>query len=208
MLDLHRNFTSQIQYMLRRYVSRLLNNHREIRNYSSADLQRLAKEDYVDEINVMDKDGVVIASSTAEKVRPDQPVRKKITVTKEVATSKLLMAEEGFHTTYQQRKGDSYSVIMPFNDGSGYLEVVMKKERVFKEYDMLIVPLLKNRLIGREGFTLIIDSEGNIVLSSLHQEQLMGKKLSEFCVTADCMNAPEQIPFIMKFNGRWYVSMR
>jgi len=93
---------------------------------------------------------------------------------------------------------------MPLGGGDGFLEVVLSGNRPILEYALFVIPLLKNRPLGIDGFFMIADPDGRILLSSRHEAALTGKNIHDL----GRFSARKMSPDMIKFENRWYVSMK
>jgi len=75
MQELYQGIVSQLRYMMRRSAM-ILRNDPNMQNYSSADLSQLATGIHIDEINILDKNGLVVQSNKMENLK--NPTKREI----------------------------------------------------------------------------------------------------------------------------------
>ncbi|MCR5097425.1 MAG: SpoIIE family protein phosphatase [Lachnospiraceae bacterium] len=170
------------------YVKDLLNSE-YITTANIADPDALSRElcefcnGYGIEINVVNKDGIIIASSVPEYIGYDMHVGEQ--------ASEFLVLLDGSTEQYiQDFRGNSYDESikmkyagMRFSDGSGFLEVGFTKDSYFDAVSLQAEFATTNRQISENGYLMICDENLNI-LNSFHNTYT-GKSISEAGITID-----------------------
>lgn len=135
------------------------------------------------EVNVVDSDGIIIASSVPEYIGYDMHVGDQ--------ASEFLVLLDGSTNAYvQEMKGTSYdeNVLMKyagkrFSDDSGFIEVGLTDELYYDAISIQGKYATTNRRIGENGYLLICGDDLNII-NSYHNE-FTGKNIAEAGIDID-----------------------
>ena len=141
----------------------------EDRETITKDLIQYGKEEPTIEINVVDKNGIIVMSSVSEYVGID------ISSKEQAAEFKCLLdgSTEEFilplvQTLYDENRKMKYAG-KRFEDGSGFLQVGITEETYFDEINVQAKYSSTNRRIGEKGYLLVCDDELKII-NSFHNE--------------------------------------
>ncbi len=132
-----------------------------IGNYEEATLLSLLEANDVSEINIVNEEGVIIASTASYFIGFDMESGEQ---SKEFMT--LLNGEEEFVQRYQPISHNS-DVSMKyagavFRDG-GFVQVGYNSQRFQKDIDEQVVGTTRNRHVGENGFMLIVNENLDLV---------------------------------------------
>ena len=135
------------------------------------------------EVNVINSDGFIIASSVPEYVGYDMHVGDQ--------ASEFLRLLDGSTESYvQDMRGVSYdeSILMKyagkrFRDGSGFIEVGLTDEMYFEAISRQGKYATTNRRIGQLGYLLVCGAD-MVILNSYHNEYT-GKNIADAGITID-----------------------
>ncbi|MCR5339330.1 MAG: SpoIIE family protein phosphatase [Lachnospiraceae bacterium] len=135
------------------------------------------------EVNVIDANGIIIASSVPEYIGYDMHAGEQ-------ASEFLCLLDGSTEEFIQDIRGVSYdeSIRMKyagkrFADGSGFLEVGITGEIYYEEIGRQGKYATTNRHIGETGYLLVCDSELNIIDS--YQNTHTGKSLADAGIVLD-----------------------
>ncbi len=135
------------------------------------------------EINVVNSDGIIVASSVPEYIGYDMHNGEQ--------ASEFLVLLDGKTKEYvQDMKGVSYdeNILMKyagksFDDGSGFLQVGLTNEVYYDEIAEKASVATTNRRIGKSGYILVVSDELNII-NSYHNDHTE-QKLSDSGIIID-----------------------
>lgn len=135
------------------------------------------------EVNVVDSDGIIIASSVPEYVGYDMHVGDQ--------ASEFLVLLDGSTDFYvQDMRGVSYdeSILMKyagkrFHDGSGFIEVGLTDKLYYDAISKQAKYATTNRRIGQNGYLLICGEDMSII-NSYHNEHT-GKSITDAGIVID-----------------------
>lgn len=135
------------------------------------------------EVNVVNSDGIIIASSVPEYVGYDMHDGEQ-------ASEFLVLLDGSTETLIQDMRGVSYdeSVQMKyagkrFSDGSGYIEIGLTADEYYEAISRQGKYATTNRRIGETGY-LLICGEDLSILNSYHNEYT-GKKITDAGISID-----------------------
>jgi len=142
------------------------------------------------EINVVDKNGIITASTVKDYVGFDMHTG--------VQSSAFLVLNEGtlqYVQSYQPTSNDS-SVYMKYAGvalgSGGFVQVGYNAGRFQKDIDSQVSGITKNRHVGKDGSVIIADISGKIVSDS---HKYTGQNLSRTGINIDTSSMPENTRF-------------
>jgi len=294
--DTNYSLKRQANYLLRRAASSILSQHEDLKAYSSEQLRKLAHDNDLDEINIIDNTGHVITSSNPDYEKKQDELRHDIvnfSQYQESPFSKISMIETEFwpepgsvipskivktewrgSTFYNPVKnGMFYRSAAPFKDTdtkiktpvpgtldsfkvaigdtvkagqvlavikdakaeteikaktdgtvksfhcepnavlkagqviidiaekSGYAEFGVSQDRLLRDFDTLVIPLLKERPISESGFFIFCNPDNIISLPVSRNPDMCNRSLFDFGDKEKLANIQEVKPQLIQFNG-------
>ena len=167
----------------------------EIGDYEGSVLLPLLEENNVSEINIIDENGIIIASTTPEFVGFDMSSGEQSN-----EFTALLHGEEELVQRYQPISRDA-GVSMKYAgavlDNGGFVQVGYDSGRFQADIDGQVVGLTRNRHVGENGFMLIANEELRLVSDPSGHE---GMSLD---VTGICLTANEDNSSSEKYGSEW-----
>ena len=134
------------------------------------------------QVDVVDKDGKIVASSAPEKMN------KSIYDDKDSAEfMSLLNGDRDEYLQVLNPSDDDSKIIIwgakKFEDGSGFLQIGLTQKKHFENIGLQAKYSTTNRCIGEKGYLMVCNNKLEII-NSLHHEH-DGKKLSEAGIDID-----------------------
>ncbi len=135
----------------------------EDRDIENTDLEQVAEKYDLQEVNLVDSSGIVVASSLKNVVGFDMNSNQE--------TAEFLVLLEGETELVQDLRDNSYGnpdeglwkfAGVALSDGR-FLQVGCKAERFQKDIDLEISGAAKNRHVGKTGWNIICNAEGLVV---------------------------------------------
>ena len=173
----------------------------EIALFPDSDLKEMKKRFNVSEIDIIDENGIITASSEEENVGFDMASGEQ---SREFLC--LLQGTESFVQEYQPMAKDSsvmhkYSGIATEN---GFIQVAYGEEEFNDDLSERLRSVATYRHIGENGNILIFDSEGKTVSDSLNDTDLTE---AEYTVELDPNGTEEYTVYKARINGVDYYYM-
>ena len=148
--------------------------------YDSKVLHALAEKYDISEINIIDKDGIILGSTEAMFIGYDMSRGEQSAVFRNYLQQKEEYVQEYGPTSYDKTLYRKYAGIR-LQDG-GFILVGYDAERFQKDIDTVVMEVIKNRHIGLNGFIIACDKQ----LRLLTQDALLnGKYLEELGIHID-----------------------
>ena len=164
--------------------------------FSDATLELLVEKYDVTEINVIDKDGIIIATTHPAFLGYDMRGGAQ-----SAEFMGLLSGETSYVQSYQPTSDDAsisrkYGGVVLWR--GGFVQVGYGAERFQRDIDEFVVGVTRNRHVGENGSIIIVD-EGLNIVSDRHGNE--GKKLSETGIQFDLKQVNENEPFFADVYG-------
>lgn len=129
-------------------------------NITTAYLEKLVEENNITEINIIDKNGIIVSSNIEKYIGFDMH-----SGTQAAEFLCLLEGEEEFVQDFGAITNDS-SVMMKYagvKSGDGFIQVGYDGQLFKRGIDNQVVDITKNRHVGKSGCILIFDKEHGVV---------------------------------------------
>ncbi|NCB33552.1 MAG: hypothetical protein EOM64_06675, partial [Erysipelotrichia bacterium] len=136
--------------------------------YQSGNLAAIAASHNITEIDIISTEGIITDSTSASFIGYDMASGEQ--------SASFLVLNEGTSDFVQSYQPISYDKNISrkyagtaLKDG-GFLQVGYDAQRFQKDIDIEVIGLTQNRHIGKTGYMIIADADGNIVSSSVSKE--------------------------------------
>lgn len=150
-----------------------------------ADLDEIARKYGISEVNIIDENFIIVASSVADYVGYDMASGEQSAEFRVLLEGETAYVQEYRQTSYNEGFFRKYGGVT-LEEG-GFIQVGYDSEQFHKDIGSNIVTATKNRHIGKNGFVAICDEKLNIVSEN---DEYNGKSLSEigFCLDPQSMS--------------------
>lgn len=185
---------------LTREIADDLNVSKSVNNKKLIDI---AKEYDVSEINVVDKSGKIIYSTTKEYVK------NAFNFASGEQSKEFLVLLNGKKEYVQKYQPIAYndSVYMKYAgialEKGGFVQVGYNEKRFRQDIDKQVIGITLNRHVGETGYLLIVDSEFNIV-SGLDEKSISDKNI-KFKIDTEKLKAGEQGESVVNDEKYYYM---
>jgi len=165
-------------------------------NADSAILNELCARYDVAEINVIDADGFICATTYPDFLNYDMRSGEQ--------SREFMVLLEGAQTHVQKFQPVSYdaSISRKYGgavlDNGGFVQVGYDGEHLWRDVGEIVVGVTRNRHIGEGGCMIIADGAWNIISDRYGYE---GQNLMESGIWPDAANAPQDEVFITEVHG-------
>lgn len=160
------------------------------------DLTAIAQKYDVSEVNIIDKNFIIIESSVADYVGYDMSSGEQSAEFKVLLEGETEFVQEYRQTSYNEgflRKYGGVSL-----DDGGFLQIGYDPEHFQKDISSNIVDATKNRHVGKNGFVVICDEDFNIVS---YNKEYNGKSIKEIGISFDKENMTEKTVYECEILG-------
>lgn len=164
------------------------------------DLTAIAQKYDVSEVNIIDENFVIVASSVADYVGYDMSSGEQSAEFKVLLEGEPEFVQEYRQTSYNEGFLRKYGGIA-LKDG-GFIQIGYDPEHFQKDISSYIVDATKNRHIGKNGFVAICDEKFNIVSDN---KEYNGKNIKEIGISLDTENMNEKTVYECEILGKPYL---
>ena len=177
-----------LAYAANRLVGRL----GSARVCSLAEMRSLTDQYGLNEFNVVDSNGVCIASTIARIVGYDYRSEVQTRPYMDLLSARRQIVVQKFRPSVDTPDVRRKYLGLPFSDGSGFIQIGIDEERVASEYDQLFFDYFSLWKDARFCFFIVADKESDRVLEYSH---LRNKRVAEGCKLAEIGFAdPDKAP--------------
>lgn len=193
--DVHQDITDASDRNLLRIAQNAKQEYQE-----NSDLDAIAEKYGISEVNIIDENFVITASSVDAYVGYDMASGEQ-----SAEFHVLLEGEDSFVQAYRQTSYNEgffrkYGGVVL--DQGGFLQVGYDSEQFHKDIRTNIVDATRNRRIGKNGFVAICDEQLNIVSDN---EEFSGKSLSTIGISLDPRRMSEKNVYECEVMGKSYL---
>lgn len=166
----------------------------------NADLVAIAQKYDVSEVNIIDENFVIIASSVADYVGYDMSSGEQSAEFKVLLEGETEFVQEYRQTSYNEGFLRKYGGVT-LEDG-GFIQIGYDPEHFQKDISSYIVDATKNRHVGKNGFVAICDEAFNIVSDN---QAYNGKSIGEIGISLDTENMTAKTVYECEVLGKPYL---
>lgn len=166
----------------------------------NADLVAIAQEYDVSEVNIIDENFVIIASSVADYVGYDMSSGEQSAEFKVLLEGETEFVQEYRQTSYNEGFLRKYGGVT-LEDG-GFIQIGYDPEHFQKDISSYIVDATKNRHVGKNGFVAICDEAFNILSDN---QAYNGKSIGEIGISLDTENMTAKTVYECEVLGKPYL---
>lgn len=166
----------------------------------NADLVAIAQKYDVSEVNIIDENFVIIASSVADYVGYDMSSGEQSAEFKVLLEEETEFVQEYRQTSYNEGFLRKYGGVT-LEDG-GFIQIGYDPEHFQKDISSYIVDATKNRHVGKNGFVAICDEAFNILSDN---QAYNGKSIGEIGISLDTENMTAKTVYECEVLGKPYL---
>ena len=193
--DVHKDITDASDKNLLQLAKTVKNEYRE-----NADLGAIAQKYGVSEVNIIDENFIIIASSVADYVGYDMAGGEQSAEFRVLLEGESAFVQEYRQTSYDEGFFRKYGGVTL--DEGGFLQIGYDSEQFHKDISSYIVDATKNRHIGKNGFVAICDGKFNIVSDN---EEYNGKNINALGISLNLQTMSEKTVYEGEILGKPYL---
>ena len=205
------NADTEIGYMLHCNAVSIADNIGTSRPLSQAKMQQIAEDYDVDELNIFDRTGRLLASNSPKvtefnrHTRPGGPLVRYFEL---LNGTRKFVKEKQFRRNRSDRTVHTKYIGVPMPDGKAFLQLGYTWKRFEKEFETFFFPLLAEAGFGETGYYLITSASGRVKVAVRNHPGSLGKTLTEQGFRARNLNEPAGFSFHDRINGVWCRAVR
>ena len=166
----------------------------------NSDLTAIAKKYDISEVNIIDENFIIVASSVDEYIGYDMSSGEQSNEFKVLLQGEAEFVQEYRQTSYNEGFLRKYGgVTLP--DG-GFIQIGYDSEHFQKDISSYIVDATKNRHVGKNGFVAICDEKFKIVSDN---EEYDGKSVNEIGISLNTENMLEKTVYECEISNKNYL---
>ena len=193
--DVHKDITDASDKNLLEIANKVKNEYQ-----AGSDLVAIGEKYGVSEVNIIDENFIIVASSVADYVGYDMASGEQSSEFRVLLEGKTEFVQEYRQTSYDEGFFRKYGGVVL--DEGGFIQVGYDSEQFHKDISSYIVDATKNRHIGKNGFVAICNEDFNIVSDN---EEYNGTALSEIGITLDLQNMSEKTVYECEISSKPYL---
>lgn len=164
------------------------------------DLSAIAQKYDVSEVNIIDENFVIVASSVADYVGYHMSSGEQSAEFKVLLEGETEFVQEYRQTSYNEGFFRKYGGVA-LEDG-GFIQIGYDPEHFQKDISSYIIDATKNRHVGKNGFVAICDEDFNIISDN---EEYNGKGIREIGISLDTGNMTEKTVYECEISKKPYL---
>jgi serine phosphatase RsbU (regulator of sigma subunit) len=201
---------AQIGYMLHCNAVSIADYIGSTRRLSLGEMQKIADNYDVDELNVFDLDGRLVATNN-RSVKAHNPVADRhgpLLPFFELLDGKRTFVKQPFRPNRSDPKTITKYIGVRMPDGKAFLQLGYTWHRFEEEFDDFFFPMLADARFGENGYFLIVDEADRVVVPVRHHPQALGRTLGELGFRPRDLGIPAGGRFHARINGVWCRCLR
>ena len=207
---LEQQFDDQIGYMLHCNAVSIAEHLGSPRSLSLDEMQKIADSYDVDELNIFDRDGKLVATNNRD-VKAHNPVADKTGPLRpffELLDGRRKFVKQPFRPSRSDPKTITKYIGVSMPDGKAFLQLGYTWHRFEEEFDDFFFPMLADAKFGASGYFLIADRSDRIVVPVGHHPRALGRTLNELGIRPEALRIPPGGRFYARINGVWCRCLR
>ncbi|MBO4395918.1 MAG: SpoIIE family protein phosphatase [Eubacterium sp.] len=158
------------------------------------------------EISVIDKNGIITASTKNEYIGIDIHDEDQFSELIPLVEHKTTFVMNDLERDSNDAFDKTLFAAMPFSDGDGFLELEYSRNGVENIIDGILARSVSFQSVGKDGYMMTVNREGMII--SCYKPEYLGKNISESGLSQDRLEADNNKVFRMDVFGEdsWVVS--
>lgn len=203
--NIEHNSDAQIGYMLHCNAVSIANIIDPKQSLTLAGMQRIADEFDVDELNIFDGNGKLIATNNPYVLKSHRTVKPAgpLKIYFDLLNGKRKFVKEKFRPNRSDKQVLTKYIGVPMPDGKAFLQLGYTWDRFEKEFDTFFFPMLADAKFGETGYFLIADAGNRVKVPVGNHPNAEGKTLSELGFSAENLAEPPDRTFYARVDGVW-----
>ena len=193
--DVHKDITDASDKNLLEIAKKVKDEYK-----TNPDLDAIARKYGISEVNIIDENFIIVASSVAEYVGYDMASGEQSAEFEVLLSGETEFVQEYRQTSYDEGFLRKYCGVV-LGEG-GFIQVGYDSKQFHSDIGSNIVDATKNRHIGKNGFIAICDEKFNIVSDN---EEYNGTSLAEIGISLDLQNMSEKTVYQCEVLGKPYL---
>lgn len=193
--DVHKDITDASDKNLLEIAKKVKDEYK-----TNPDLDAIARKYGISEVNIIDENFIIVASSVAEYVGYDMASGEQSAEFEVLLSGETEFVQEYRQTSYDEGFLRKYCGVVL--DEGGFIQVGYDSKQFHSDIGSNIVDATKNRHIGKNGFIAICDEKFNIVSDN---EEYNGTSLAEIGISLDLQNMGEKTVYQCEVLGKPYL---
>ena len=202
---------TQIGYMLHCSAVTIADNIHTSRKLSIEKMQQLAEDYDVDELNIIDREGNILATNNREVLEFNRQPRRADHLKpyfELLNGTRKFVKEKQFRLNRSDRKTYTKYIGVPMPDGKAFLQLGYTWKRFEEQFESFFFPLLADAGFGETGYFLITDEAGRIKVSVRDYPKAVGRTLAELGFRPCDLEKPQGVMFYARINDAWCKCIR
>lgn len=193
--DVHKDITDASDKNLLEIAKKVKDEYK-----TNPDLDAIARKYGISEVNIIDENFIIVASSVAEYVGYDMASGEQSAEFEVLLSGETEFVQEYRQTSYDEGFLRKYCGVV-LGEG-GFIQVGYDSKQFHSDIGSNIVDATKNRHIGKNGFIAVCDEKFNIVSDN---EEYNGTSLAEIGISLDLQNMSEKTVYQCEVLGKPYL---
>ena len=201
---------AQIGYMLHCNAVSIADYIGPSRRLSFGEMQKIADNYDVDELNIFDRDGKLVATNNRE-VLAHNPVAEKTGALRpffELLDGRRTFVKQPFRPSCSAPHAVTKYIGVSMPGGKAFLQLGYTWSRFEDEFDDFFFPMLADAKFGENGYFLIVDEADRVVVPACHHPQALGRTLRELGFRRQDLDVTAGGRFYARVNGVWCRCLR
>ena len=197
---------AQIGYMLHCNAVAIADNIHTTRRLSIEKMQQFAEDYDVDELNIIDREGNILATNNRKVLEYNRQRRRPghLKLYFELLTGpRKFVKEKKFRLNRSDRETYTKYIGVPMPDGKAFLQLGYTWKRFEEQFESFFFPLLADAGFGETGYFLITDEAGRIKVSVRDYPKAVGRTLAELGFRPCDLEKPQGVMFYARISGAW-----
>ena len=202
---LEQNTDAQIGYMLHCNAVSIANVIGDPAPMTLSEMQRIADDFDVDELNIFDREGKLVATNNPQvrehnrTLRPAGPLEAYF----ELLEGKRTFVKEKFRPNRSNEREFAKYIGVPMPGNKAFLQLGYTWRRFEEEFSTFFFPMLADAEFGETGYFLIADAHGRVCVPVNDHPKAEGMTLSELGFGAKNLAEPPGRAFYARVDGAW-----
>ena len=202
---------TQIGYMLHCNAVAIADNIHTTRKLSIEKMQQLADDYDVDELNILDREGRLLATNNRKVLEFNRQPRRADHLKpyfELLNGSRKFVKEKKFRLNRSDRKTYTKYIGVPMPDGKAFLQLGYTWKRFEEQFETFFFPLLADAEFGGMGYFLIAGPDDRVKVPVNGYPGAVGRTLTELGFRSRDLKEKQNVPFYARINEAWCKCIR
>ena len=177
---LEHDIDDQLGFMLHCNAEAITAHLKTAKPISTARMKELAELCDVDIVNLVGRDGVIVAASDEADLGWDFKSSPVTSVYMGLIDGSASFIKQRFRPSAAHSGIEAKYIGTGFPDGSGFIQLGYLKSRMEREFSKFFFPMLEDMLVGSSGYYVVANrADGRIAADAAWHDNIVGKTLEE-----------------------------